>query len=84
MSKRNKKKTSHSKVSPGSLEHKILKYFDEIEHKDISLKKVLKRFSKKYDDALIKEVFSKLESKGRITVTADKKVLTGRRNIDTR
>jgi ribonuclease R len=84
LSKRNKKKSSQQKVSPGSLEHKILKFFDEINHKEISLKKVLKRFSKKYDDDIITEIFNKLQRKGRITITDDNKIQTGRRPLDTR
>ncbi len=86
MKKRAEKKSSSksSKVSPGSLEHKILKYFDEIDNKDISLKKVLKRFSKKFDETLITEVFQKLESKGRVSFTADNKIQSGNRKIDTK
>ena len=87
MKKKSKKSTSASKgnrVSPGSLEHKMLKYLNEIDNKDVSLKKVMKRFSKKFDEVLIAEVFQKLKSKGKVSFTADNKIQSGNRKIDTR
>ncbi len=86
MSKRNKKKKSSDKnVSPGSLEHKMLKYLDEITHKEISLKKVLKKFIHKFDKEKIEEVFKSLEAKGRISFADDgKKIQTANRKLDTR
>jgi ribonuclease R len=84
MPKKKKKNTSGQQISPGSLEHKILRYLSEINHKEISLKKVLKRFSKKYDAALITDIFHKLQSKGRITITPDNKIQTGKRKSDPR
>lgn len=84
MSKRKKKSSSNNKISPDSLEHKMLKYFDEIDNKEISLKKAIKKFSDKYEIDRIKDIFYALQNKGRISINGDNKIQSGNRSIDTK